>query len=550
VAQAQRQYNASDDVVLESAAARKQHVRHEPDKTVLYEVVLGWLETFLCYAREAYTRPLPRYVERELRRYLDCGILACGFARGFCKACGASIVVALSCKCRGSCPSCSARRMCQTAANLVDLVLPDQPIRQWTVSLPFELRLAVARNSSLLSAVLRIVVSEIDNLYKRFGQERGVRDGATGIVSATQYFGGAMNLNPHFHLLAADGVFSTNQEATAAVFTPTRAPATSELRDLAQRVHERVVRMMRRRGLLRDEGDDEVTEPQPLDACAQLSLRLGKLGHVDERGVVQEPDPDEVRFGQRGRSPWSGEYDGWNIHAGVTVKQGDADSRERLCRYVLRHPLSLQRLAWTKDGRLSYEVKYPRSPKQTHLLLDPVQFLARLASLIPPPRHPLVRYFGVLSSASKWRPYVVPPVPAHRKRACGCAPSHGPKPSTLLLSGAQACFDGAPAQEPEAAAAQDPASQRRSRGCVQAATRCKMGARRLPQLALRGFRAPPSEPGVHLSLCTGLSADVEAKYGGFSSAIQNGRTRVRAISNGSTLPSFHRICRVPGLRQT
>jgi hypothetical protein len=95
--------------------------------------------------------------------------------------------------------------------------------------LPFELRLALARDSSLLSAVLHIVVSEIDKLYKRFGQEHGVRGGATGIVSATQYFGGAMNLNPHFHLLAADGVFSTNQEATAAVFTPTRAPATSEL---------------------------------------------------------------------------------------------------------------------------------------------------------------------------------------------------------------------------------------------------------------------------------------------------------------------------------
>lgn len=37
---------------------------------------------------------------------------------------------------------------------------------------------------------------------------------------------------------------------------------------------------------------------------------------------------------------------------------------------------------------------------------------------------------------------------------------------------------------------------------------CKMGARRRAQLALRGFRAPPSEPDVHLSLRTGLSTDV------------------------------------------
>jgi hypothetical protein len=63
--------------------------------------------------------------------------------------------------------------MCQTAANLVDLVLPDQPIRQWVVSLPFALRLPVARDSALLSAVLRIIVLEIDKFYNRLGQERG-----------------------------------------------------------------------------------------------------------------------------------------------------------------------------------------------------------------------------------------------------------------------------------------------------------------------------------------------------------------------------------------
>jgi hypothetical protein len=85
----------------------------------------------------------------------------------------------------------------------------------------------------------------------------------------------------------------------------------------------------------------------------RLNVSQQKLGHVDERGVVHEPDADELRFGQRGRSPWSAEHEGFSVHAGVTVKRGDADG---------------------------------------HLLLDPVQFMARLASLIPPPRHPLVRH--------------------------------------------------------------------------------------------------------------------------------------------------------------
>jgi hypothetical protein len=69
-----RKLPITEGVVLECAALRKRHVRHEPEKTVLYEVVLGWLETFLAYARETYERAIPRYVERELRRFIDCGI--------------------------------------------------------------------------------------------------------------------------------------------------------------------------------------------------------------------------------------------------------------------------------------------------------------------------------------------------------------------------------------------------------------------------------------------------------------------------------------------
>jgi hypothetical protein len=92
--------------------------------------------------------------------------------------------------------------------------------------------------------------------------------------------------------------------------------------------------------------------------------------------------------------------------------------------------------------------------------------LARLASLIPPPRHPLVRYFGVLSSASKWRQHVVPQVPAHRVRACDRA--HTAERSKIRVTGGQQlCLDTAPQSKPEA----ESATERRSRGCVQAATR-------------------------------------------------------------------------------
>ncbi len=64
--------------------------RREPEKTVLYQVVLQHLETFLSRMREACPDhdPIPDYVEKTFRSYLGCGILARGFARAHCDTCG------------------------------------------------------------------------------------------------------------------------------------------------------------------------------------------------------------------------------------------------------------------------------------------------------------------------------------------------------------------------------------------------------------------------------------------------------------------------------
>jgi hypothetical protein len=83
---------------------------------------------------------VPAYVEREFRRYLECGIFAHGFARAKCPGCGYDVLVALSCKGRGLCPSCNDRRVAETAAHLVDHVIPPLPVRQWVLSVPKRLR--------------------------------------------------------------------------------------------------------------------------------------------------------------------------------------------------------------------------------------------------------------------------------------------------------------------------------------------------------------------------------------------------------------------------
>ncbi|RKG99039.1 hypothetical protein D7V97_32235 [Corallococcus sp. CA053C] len=50
-------------------------------------------------------RGLPRYVERDFARYLECGVLAHGFARVRCESCKDERLVAFSCKGRGGPPA-------------------------------------------------------------------------------------------------------------------------------------------------------------------------------------------------------------------------------------------------------------------------------------------------------------------------------------------------------------------------------------------------------------------------------------------------------------
>ena len=117
------------------AANSSSYAPRRPEETVLYGVVAGNLESFLAQA-ERSDRIVPRFVERELRTFLDCGILAHGFLRVHCSACGRDRLVPFSCKWRGFCPSCGGRRMADTAAHLVDRVLPRVPVRQWVLTLP------------------------------------------------------------------------------------------------------------------------------------------------------------------------------------------------------------------------------------------------------------------------------------------------------------------------------------------------------------------------------------------------------------------------------
>ena len=124
----------------------------DPSRTVLYKVIAEHLETFLAsFDADPDAKRLSDYVQREFYDYLQCGILAHGFLRLGCDTCKKEVLLAFSCKRRGFCPSCAGRRMAQTAAHLVECVIPWVPTQQWMVSVPIPLFYWTAPSKDLTS---------------------------------------------------------------------------------------------------------------------------------------------------------------------------------------------------------------------------------------------------------------------------------------------------------------------------------------------------------------------------------------------------------------
>jgi hypothetical protein len=396
-----------------SAALPKEYRRHEPDKTLLYQVVQTHLESFLfdARARSEHGFGVPRFVERELREYLRCGILAHGFARVRCDECKDEVLVGLSCKGRGICPSCTARRMHDTAAHLLDRVLPRVPIRQWVLAFPHRVRFLLSRDPKLLSAALTIFIRALFAFQRRRARAQGLpttRAGTSGSVTFVQRFGSALQLTPHLHTLLPDGIFAPEPtgDGVRQRFVKLDAPDDEEVAWVLERAARQVDQLLAARGLLGTSGEPLADEPT--DLLAHTLAHAMAIPQKTGKGLAPIPLPEPP--------PRTARYQGYSLHADVAVHENDRQGLERLCRYGLRPPLALERLTQTEDGRLRYRMKRTFSDGTNELILEPSELLRRLGALIPPPRIHLVRYHGVLAPNARARRGITRQGPSRRSR--------------------------------------------------------------------------------------------------------------------------------------
>ena len=384
--------------------------RHQPETTALYEVVRDNLETLYGAIDDgAIAVRIPKHARKELEAYLDCGLLCRGFARLRCARCGESLLVAFSCKGRGFCPSCMGRRMCATAANLIERVLPQSGLRQWVLTFPFSWRRRLAQDGALLGRLTRIFEDTVHTFYAERAAEESISGAKTGSVTAVQRTSSDLRLNPHLHLVALDGAY--HERGAELAWQALGHLKTSEVGEVLERTVRRIEKHLRRRGLV---GVDGVADPSAEgDADPESNLAASAVS-----GQAPPAGPQWVRGLQPLEShalaydkPLCASLDGFTLHAATRAGALDQTGREALLRYVLRPPIAQERLERRPDGLVRITLKKAYADGTVAVDMDPLSLLCRLATSVPPPRFHTVRYAGVLASASPWRSRIAPKPP-------------------------------------------------------------------------------------------------------------------------------------------
>jgi hypothetical protein len=286
--------------------------------------------------------------------------------------------------------------MAQTAAHLVDRVIPHVPVRQWVLTLPIPLRLLLAARPLLVTPVLRVVHRVITRFL--LDQANLKADEAdSGAVTLIQRFGSAANLNIHLHCLVLDGVYRRGTDG-APEFVEVPAPTDEALLTMLHKIITRLMKLLTRRGVLieehgqtyiadNDSDSDEARVLRPLQAAA-CTYRIAFGPRAGQKLLtVQGAMPSDADFNQN----LCADMQGFSLHAAVRCGADDRRALEQLCRYITRPALANERVQCNAAGQVVLKLKTPWRDGTTRLVMSPLEFMQRLAALVPRPRLHLIR---------------------------------------------------------------------------------------------------------------------------------------------------------------
>ena len=259
----------------------------------------------------------------------------------------------------------------------------------------------LATDAEALTRVLGIVYLAISRFILRKAKLTRA-EGDTGAVTLIQRFGSALNLNVHLHILVLDGAYIA--ATTPPVFRRIAAPTERELRALLEQIAERIGRALERDGLITRDGENTYLNIDPAEGAPLNDL----IEHSITYRVAVGPRTRQKVFTLRSLSAQRddegrkrvAEYAGFSLHAGIGIEADAREKLERLCRYVSRPAIAAERLSVTPQGGVHFRLKTPYRDGPTHIVLEPLDFMARLAALVPPPRVHQTRYHGVLAPGS------------------------------------------------------------------------------------------------------------------------------------------------------
>jgi len=160
----------------------------------------------------------------------------------------------------------------------------------------------------------------------------------------------------------------------------------------------RVMRLLKRRGL--ENEDDPLATDDPLRATLMAASVRSRIATGPDAGQpwrrlgdrVEPMEPEESDTRRKAEAPSRCVREGgMSLHADVSMPGSDRRRIERLGRYILRPPVTLDRLEAHLDGRLAYRFKTPWRDGTTHVPMERHELLERFASYyvisLPPRKH-------------------------------------------------------------------------------------------------------------------------------------------------------------------